>query len=117
MITLNITPVGKPRMTRNSAYLYTDYWIYKDKLILEASKYNYIIESVLENITFVLPFPKTYSNKKRKELLGKPHMLKPDLDNILKGWQDALIDNDSKIHTYNNIRKIWGIEGKIIIDN
>ena len=117
MIVFDITPMGKPRMTRNSAYLYTDYWKYKDQLISESKKCNYIIPASLENITFVIPFPKSYSNKKRELLLNQPHKLKPDLSNLIKGFEDCLCDNDSYIHTYNNIKKIWGIEGKIIIDN
>ena len=53
---------------------------------------------------------------KTKDLDGKPHTLKPDLDNLIKAFQDSLLDNDSFIHTYKNISKIWGYDGKIIIN-
>ena len=113
---LDIIPIPKPRMTRNSSYRYIDYWDYKDKLKELAHENNLIIHQELKNVIFVIPFPKSYSNKKKKDLDGKPHTLRPDLDNLIKAFQDSLLDNDSFIHTYNNIKKIWGYDGKIIID-
>ena len=114
---LDIIPIPKPRMTRNSSYRYIDYWDYKDKLKKLAHENNLVIHQELKNIIFVIPFPKSYSNKKKKDLDGKPHTLKPDLDNLIKAFQDSLLDNDSFIHTYKNISKIWGYDGKIIIDS
>lgn len=52
-----------------------------------------------------LPFPKSYKEKKRKELQGKPHRLKPDADNILKGI-DSLWTDDSAIWS-KHIEKFW----------
>lgn len=113
---LDIIPIPKPRMTRNSSYRYIDYWKYKDKLKELAHENNLVIHQELKDIVFVIPFPKSYSNKKKKDLDGKPHTLKPDLDNLIKAFQDSLLDNDSFIHTYKNISKIWGYDGKIIIN-
>lgn len=119
MIELNIIPIAKPRMTIGDRYKQRkpvlEYWKYKDNLKQLAKENNLIINEVLNNIVFVIPFPKSYSNKKKVELNGKPHTLKPDLDNIIKAFQDSLLDNDSYIHTYKNISKVWGYDGKIII--
>ena len=124
MIELDVTPMGAVRMTRADAWkkrkCVLKYWEYKDLLKSEAKKHNYKLTEILKDITFVIPFPKSYNQKKKQSLEGKPHTLKPDTDNIIKGFKDALIKDsllkdDCEVHTYNNIRKIWGETGKIII--
>jgi Holliday junction resolvase RusA-like endonuclease len=49
---------------------------------------------------------------------GKPHQVKPDIDNMLKAVFDVLCpQGDQGIHSI-VAKKIWGEEGKIIfIDN
>lgn len=48
-------------------------------------------------------------------MTGKPHLVKPDLDNIIKFVQDSLKpEGDQSIHTI-VANKIWGREGKIIL--
>lgn len=42
-------------------------------------------------------FPKSYSARKREELKGKPHRVKPDWDNVAKAVCDALFKEDSTI--------------------
>lgn len=68
-----------------------------------------------QSITFILPFPKSYSDKKKRELDGQPHTLKPDTDNLLKSLLDALYQNDAHIWHIAEIKKLWGYQGKIII--
>lgn len=64
--------------------------------------------------TFILPMPKSWSKKKKQLMHGKPHIIKPDLDNIIKFVQDSLKpEGDQMIHTI-VANKIWGEEGKII---
>lgn len=52
-------------------------------------------------ITFFMQTPKSISNKKKKELNQKPHTSKPDLDNLVKFYCDALnktiIEDDKTI--------------------
>jgi len=69
------------------------------------------------SVTFIVPMAESWSKKKRKQFDGKPHQPKggPDLDNFLKALGDALYKNDSCIWDV-HIRKVWGYEGKIIID-
>ena len=83
----------------------------KDELRLTSK--NYMIPPVV-NVLFVIPFPKSYSKKKRNELLHSGHQIKPDRDNLLKWFQDTLCDEDRYIwggETY----KIWGEKGQVII--
>ena len=37
-----------------------------------------------------MPIPKSYSKKKRAELAGKPHIFRPDTDNLLKHIKDCM---------------------------
>ena len=52
--------------------------------------------------------------KKKKELDGKFHDKRPDIDNLVKGVMDALYEEDSHIHTI-CCKKYWSLEPKMII--
>lgn len=71
---------------------------------------------------FVFAIPKSYTKKKRAELLGREHTNKPDLDNLLKFYLDGLngiaYSDDSQIARYGEACKLWGEEPRthIIID-
>ena len=41
-------------------------------------------------VDFRMPIPKSYSKKKRAELAGKPHIFRPDTDNLLKHIKDCM---------------------------
>jgi Holliday junction resolvase RusA-like endonuclease len=66
-------------------------------------------------VTFILPMPKGWSQKKKKELYLRPHRQTPDLSNLLKALEDALFDDDSHIWHYKYLQKLWGYEGAIEI--
>ena len=46
---------------------------------------------------------------------GKPHRQKPDLDNLVKAFKDALLKDDKGVHTYGIMQKIWGDTGEIVV--
>jgi len=50
--------------------------------------------------------PKSYSKKKRIELTGGPHRVKPDADNILKGIADACFQRDQGVWDM-RCQKFW----------
>ena len=56
---------------------------------------------------------KSWSKKKKKAMLGKPHQQIPDLDNYLKAFLDALCKNDSFVHEV-HAKKLWANKGAII---
>jgi Holliday junction resolvase RusA-like endonuclease len=66
-------------------------------------------------VHFVLPMPKSWSDTKRAEMLGQPHQQKPDISNLLKALEDAVVKDDSKIWHYAAQSKTWGEEGSIEI--
>jgi len=118
---LKINPRGKPRprvvRRGNKSITFSPAWYMEwcKELQSEALINEYKMPDVLANITFVIQMAKSWSKKKKREFDGQPHQSRPDLDNIIKGFQDALSTEDSHIHMYNNIRKVWGYEGMIVI--
>lgn len=64
-------------------------------------------------IVAVFAIAKSASRKRQAELLGRPHCIKPDGDNILKAIGDALNGivwaDDSQAYSV-SLRKTWGVE-------
>ena len=117
-----ITPLGKPRMTQRDKWLnparkvVTKYRLTKHAIQFYACEQKFILPEIT-NVTFVLPVSKSWSKKKKQQSIGQPHRQKPDLDNILKFLMDSLLPDggDEVVHTI-HAKKIWGEEGKIIIE-
>jgi Holliday junction resolvase RusA-like endonuclease len=113
----NIVPIAKPRMTRRDKWLkpprpvVQEYWDFCDKCGREKIR----LDPSGCRVTFFLPMPKSWSEKKRRAYRGMPHMATPDLDNLLKGLFDALYEKDSIIWDI-AASKLWEEEGKIIIE-
>lgn len=121
-IVWDIDPIPKPRMTQRDKWLkpmrkpVRQYVFYKNALISLSIKHKYVVTNPL-SIIFVIEMPKSWSKKKRKMMTNQPHESKPDLDNLLKGFKDALCENDSFVHTYDQIKKVWGERGQVKIKN
>lgn len=116
---LDIKPISKPRMTQRDKWAkrkcVVEYYEYKDILHEELeSNINfkkYVNEvdknGILKNLTFGLVVPKSLSKKQKGLYIGLPHQVKPDLDNLIKGFMDCLFEQDSFICKFNNIQKVW----------
>lgn len=117
-ITLNINPVAKPRMTQSDKWkkrpATTKYWKFKDDLKLLCFIARWMPKEDLD-VKFVIPMPESWSEKKKVKMEGEPHKQTPDLDNLIKAFKDALLIQDSHIHTYHKMQKIWGRSGQIIL--
>jgi Holliday junction resolvase RusA-like endonuclease len=105
-ITLNIEPKALPRARHavrgkfSSTYYpkqVKDTFIrYENEIIRAFSDLNieqrkYIIDEIKEPktaislvLTFYMPIPKSWSKKKQREAVGKPHLKLPDTDNMIK---------------------------------
>lgn len=68
------------------------YWEFKDHVRALGIKL-----PVPYKITFFLPMPKSWPEKKKREMAGKPHMQKPDKDNLEKALLDALYEDDAHV--------------------
>ena len=66
-------------------------------------------------LVFVMPMPKSWSNKKRLLMNGTPHQQKPDIDNMIKAVLDALCEEDRFIYDV-HATKFWGENGILSIE-
>ena len=110
-------PVGKPRMTQRDKFLPSQaaqrYFAWAGvaqttgRLLFKTPWTG----PVTIGLDVHIPFPKSYSRKKRASLVGKPHTGKPDLKNIVAGMEDALNgiawEDDSQIWRYLKMMKFW----------
>ena len=117
-IVLDIAPVAKPRMTRRDKWSPSTaakkYFDFANRLRAKAAKKHYSVTLPL-SITFVVEVPKSWSKKKKEKHLGELKDSRPDLDNYIKAFKDALCKEDSWVSHYGEMKKIWGTESKIII--
>jgi Holliday junction resolvase RusA-like endonuclease len=116
-IELNITPMGAVRTTQAGKYCDSNYLKYKKYknalyLLLRSKGVSECPKELI--IDFVMPFFDSYSDKKKAKLLNFPHMQKPDLDNLVKGFMDCFGKDDSGVYMIQT-RKYWGESGKIIL--
>lgn len=56
--------------------------------------------------------PPSWSEKKKLAMDGKPHQQTPDIDNLTKGYFDALYEQDCVIWKI-TAQKVWARDGFI----
>lgn len=86
--------------------------------IAEDWKQEILKEPLYLELSFLMPIPKSTSKKKRVELLGSPHIVKPDCDNLAKFTLDVMSDivytDDSCVFDL-KINKTYSDDPKTII--
>ena len=109
----DITPCPKPRMTQR------DKWkkrpcVLRYRAFCDEARFK--IKTLPERFdaTFYIPMPKSWSLSKCIQMVGMPHTVKPDLDNLLKALLDALWENDQELYEC-HIHKRWADKGAIEI--
>lgn len=118
---LPVTPTAAPRQTGRDAWNPSPrvirYRAFRDELRIRAGQAGYAPEARID-IIFLMPMPRSWSGKKRRAMEGQPHQQKPDTDNLLKAFCDALLPEDD-CHVWDmRGRKLWASEGAIeIIEN
>ena len=109
--------MGKPRMTKSDRWkkrpCVLRYWQIKDELNRQIGDFK-LGETFY--VQFQIQMPKSWSKKKKEEMLGKPHKQKPDNSNLTKSLEDMILKDDSCVW-YTIPNKIWGTETKAIIKN
>ncbi|MGM8949042.1 RusA family crossover junction endodeoxyribonuclease [Enterobacter asburiae] len=110
----DVTPIGKPRMTRADKWKTRPAVMHYRAFCDEARLRKIYLPESGAHITFVMPMPPSWSKKRREQFNGKPHQSKPDCDNMLKALMDALFDDDARVWDC-RITKLWGEKGQIII--
>lgn len=116
---IKITPVPKPRMTQR------DRWAKRPAVV----RYHEFCDALRTlwghtgegdvpeslSLTFFMPMPKSWSDKKKANMLNKPHQQRPDIDNLAKAFLDALCEDDSYVY-HLEATKVWSGEGAIQVE-
>lgn len=98
----NLRAAGLKRLLRIERYNE-----YKLSVSAEAKRVRFKMPAVGAGITFYIPCPKTWSQKKKKEYHGSFMQSTPDLDNFLKALIDSLVSEDKHIAQYTYLAKRW----------
>lgn len=122
-ITIPLKAMGKVRMVSSDRWKIPkgiarkcvyDYLLFADELRLACSGFT-LADSFA--IRFYFAMPESWSEKKRKEMNGKPHQVKPDIDNSIKSVLDILRPkNDQEICSLMAM-KVWSSTSCIVIEN
>jgi len=92
-----LTPIPKPRMTQRDVWAKRPcvlrYRAFCDELRLHAKAQGFTLPERFE-IRFWMPMPKSWTETFKAKMLHTPHQQKPDLSNLLKAVEDALLDED-----------------------
>ena len=110
----NITPVAKPRMTQRDKRLPKRACVAKYHAFCDELRANKVELADNIYVIFYLPMPKSWSKKKRADMLARPHQQVPDLDNCIKSLLDGVLVDDSHVWAI-RARKFWANEGGIEI--
>ena len=125
---LNVTPMGAVRMTQSDRWKTNPnhidprkrqrsavqrYFAFKTQLLAEAKKVGFELGECLDMV-YLIPMPKSWSNKKKEKMNGLPCKSKPDTDNITKAIKDTLKAEDGDVW-YEKAEKRWAFNGSIIV--
>jgi Holliday junction resolvase RusA-like endonuclease len=113
---LDVTPTPAPRQSRRDKFkpskAVLNYRAFRDQVA-------YQIQELPEDFfhaVFLIPVWPSWSEKKKREHVGHPHLGKPDKDNLEKALVDAVYRDRDDSHVWNSAStKIWSFYGAIII--
>lgn len=119
-----ITPQTSVRSTQNDSVLFRipedqlslhglkrkrrleRYNLYKSDLFDEALSCSFVIPEDYFHITFFMPVRKSFRKWKKEALHLRPHLVKPDADNLFKAFLDALKKRDQVVYDF-RCTKVW----------
>lgn len=109
-----LTPVPKPRMVKSDTWrkrpAVMRYWAFKDKV----RELGIELQSPCKAV-FYIPMPTSWSERKKKDFDGKPHLNRPDGDNLEKALFDSVFGEDSHMWAF-AWEKRWAREGSITVE-
>ena len=109
-----VTPVAKPRMTQR------DKWKKRPAVVRYREFCDCCREAGIRvpesgaHVTFHIPMPASWSEKRKAEMLGQPHQQRPDVDNLQKALLDAVLPEDSGVWDIRATKR-WAETGSIEI--
>ncbi len=114
MKTYKITPVPAPRMTRSDRWkkrpCVMRYFAFRDQVKALGIE----LQSPCK-VTFYIPMPDSWSQRKKNDFNGKPHMNRGDIDNYCKALLDSVFDEDAHMWSI-ALEKRWAEEGSITVE-
>lgn len=118
-IHIQVAPVSAPRQVRSDKWknpprpCVARYRAFRD----EIERYQLELDSPF-SVIFKIPMPKSWSKRKKEIWDGKPHMNKPDLDNLIKALLDSVYRDSDDKHIWSfNAQKFWAYEGAIEVSH
>jgi Holliday junction resolvase RusA-like endonuclease len=113
-----IDPTPAPRQSRRDRWRPSPsvarYRAYRDEIALTIRE----LPADFFHVVFLLPMPRSWSDRKKSELAGWPHTGTPDKDNLEKGLIDAVYRNRDDSHVWNTAStKLWAYQGAIVISD
>jgi len=115
---LDIAPVAAPRQSRRDKWAPSravqNYRAFRDHIGYKVQE----LPADFFHVVFVIPMSESWSRKKKLELCGHPHELKPDTDNLVKALIDGVYRDREDSHVWNYAAtKLWGFTGVIVISD
>lgn len=108
----NLEPVAKPRMTQRDRWAkrpaVVKYFAFCDEL---RKQFKEEVPPALA-LRFEISMPKSWSQKQKDLMRGEPHQQRPDIDNLIKAFLDALCKDDSYVYSV-TAEKYWSDKGSI----
>lgn len=121
MIKIEVSPIGAVRMTNRGKWTSIPAQRYLAYKLIAGYQLRAQCEEPFEGplslfVTFHMPMPDSWSLKMKKKLLGAPVVVKPDIDNLVKGLMDAangiLYKDDNQV-TDITVKKRYAEKGMI----
>lgn len=114
-----VAPVPKPRQTQADVWkkrpAVVRYRAFADALRERAKGLGFAMPEHGASVVFLVPMPDSWSKAKRDRMEGTPHQQKPDVDNLLKAFLDALCGEDCTIWQLSGVEKRWDKTGAISV--
>ncbi len=112
----DIAPTAAPRQTRRDKFkpspAVVRYRVFRD---LVAAKVKELPDDFF-HVVYMIQVPASWSQKKKREHVGHPHLGKPDKDNLDKALLDSVFRNRDDAHVWNTAStKLWAYYPGIII--
>ena len=124
----DVVPMGAVRMTQSDKWkvnpnhsdplkrqreVVTRYFEFKSKIKAQAEQMQFKLGGVLE-IAFLVPMPHTWSEKKKIKHNKQPVKTRPDIDNYVKSFMDALEVEDGFVWKI-IAEKRYAFKGSILV--
>ena len=124
----DVVPMGAVRMTQSDRWktnpnhtdlkkrqrsVVTEYFDFKNKIKAQANEMNFQLPQVLD-IVFLIPMPFTWSEKKKVRNNKTKVLKRPDIDNLVKAFMDALSVEDGYVWRI-TAEKRYSFKGSILV--